>query len=110
MYIINNIKQLYEEAINMNILMIIGIILGGGVSVASTVGITVGIFGTIVYKFYRKLRFGISMFERMNNNMLGNITVGIVIVLAVAACGLGVWLDRAKSDSQDNNTDAQSKN
>ena len=63
MYIINNIKQLYEEAINMNILMIIGIILGGGVSVASTVGITVGIFGTIVYKFYRKLRFGISMFE-----------------------------------------------
>ena len=37
-------------------------------------------------------------FERMNNNMLGNITVGIVIVLAVAACGLGVWLDRAKSD------------
>ena len=105
MYIINSIKQLYEEAINMNILMIIGIILGGGVSVASTVGITVGIFGTIVYKFYRKLRF-----ERMNNNMLGNITVGIVIVLAVAACGLGVWLDRAKSDSQDNNTDAQPKN
>ena len=47
-------------------------------------------------------------FERMNNNMLGNITV--VIVLAVAACGLGVWLDRAKSDSQDNSTDAQSKN
>jgi len=45
----------------MNILMIIGIILGGGVSVASTVGITVGIFGTI--KFYRKLRFGISMFD-----------------------------------------------
>ena len=43
----------------MNILMIIGIILGGGVSVASTVGI----FGTIVYKFYRKLRFGISMFD-----------------------------------------------
>ena len=33
----------------MNILMIIGIILGGGVSV--------------VYKFYRKLRFGISMFD-----------------------------------------------
>lgn len=49
-------------------------------------------------------------FERMNNNMLGNITVGIVIVLAVAACGLGVWLDRAKMESQDNNTDAQSKN
>ena len=92
----------------MNILMIIGIILGGGVSVASTVGITVGIFGTIVYKFYRKLR--LTKFERMNNNMLGNITVGIVIVLAVAACGLGVWLDRAKSDSQDNNTDAQPKN
>ena len=51
-----------------------------------------------------------TQFERMNNNMLGNITVGIVIVLAVAACGLGVWLDRAKSDSQDNNTDAQPKN
>ena len=31
--------------------------------------------------------------------MLGNITVGIVIVLAVAACGLGVWLDRAKVTS-----------
>ena len=43
----------------MNILMIIGIILGGGVSVASTVGITVG----ILYKFCRKLRFGISMFD-----------------------------------------------
>lgn len=62
-YIINSITQLYEEAKYMNILMIIGIILGGGVSVASTVGITVGIFGTIVYKFYRKLRFGISMFD-----------------------------------------------
>lgn len=62
-YIINSIIQLYEEAKCMNILMIIGIILGGGVSVASTVGITVGIFGTIVYKFYRKLRFGISMFD-----------------------------------------------
>ena len=43
-------------------------------------------------------------FERMNNNMLGNITVGIV--LAVAACALGVWLDRAKSDSSDNRTDS----
>ena len=44
--------------------------------------------------------------------MLGNITVGIVIVLAIAACALGVWLDRAKSDKSDNNnnTDAQSKN
>lgn len=52
----------------------------------------------------------LTKFERMNNNMLGNITVGIVIVLAVAACGLGVWLDKAKSDSQDNSTDAQSKN
>ena len=62
-YIINSIIQLYEEAKYMNILMIIGFILGGGVSVASTVGITVGIFGTIVYKFYRKLRFGISMFD-----------------------------------------------
>lgn len=62
-YIINSIIQLYEEAKYMNILMIIGIILGGGVSVASTVGITVGIFVTIVYKFYRKLRFGISMFD-----------------------------------------------
>ena len=49
-------------------------------------------------------------FERMNNNMLGNITVGIVIVLAVAACGLGVWRDRGNSDIQDNNTYAQSKN
>ena len=63
MYITNNIKQLYEEAISMNILMIIGIILGGGVSVASTVGISVRIFGTTVYIFYRNLRFGISMFD-----------------------------------------------
>ena len=47
----------------MNILMIIGIILGGGISIASTVGITVGIFGTLVYKLYRKLRFGISIFD-----------------------------------------------
>lgn len=47
----------------MNILMIIGIILGGFVSIASTVGITVGIFGTIIYKIYRKLRFGISIFD-----------------------------------------------
>jgi hypothetical protein len=48
----------------------------------------------------------LTKFERMNNNMLGNITVGIVIVLAVAACALGVWLDRAKSDSSDNRTDS----
>lgn len=43
--------------------MIIGIIIGGGISIASTVGITVGIFGTIIYKLYRKLRFRISMFD-----------------------------------------------
>ncbi len=47
----------------MNVLMLIGIILGGGISIASTVGITVGIFGTLVYKLYRKIRFGISIFD-----------------------------------------------
>lgn len=61
MYIINII--IIKRGNKMNILMIIGIILGGGISIASTVGITVGIFGTLVYKLYRKLRFGISIFD-----------------------------------------------
>ncbi len=42
--------------------------------------------------------------------MIGNITVGIVIVLAIAACGLGVWLDRAKSDGSDKNNNSKSNN
>ena len=59
----------------------------------STVGITGIIFGTIVYKFcsFVSEYLCLTKFERgIDNNMLGNITVGIVIVLAVAACGLGV--------------------
>lgn len=47
----------------MNILMIIGIIIGGTISIASTVGITIGIFGTLIYKVVRKIRFGTSIFD-----------------------------------------------
>ncbi len=47
----------------MNIVAILGIIAGGTVAIGSTLGITFGIFGTIVYKLYRKLRFNISLFD-----------------------------------------------
>ena len=38
-------------------------VIGGGLGILTSVGITAGIFGTIFYKVYRKCRYHISMFD-----------------------------------------------
>ncbi len=47
----------------MKILMWILVIFGGGVGLFSTLYIVFSLVGVILYKCYRKLRFGISLFN-----------------------------------------------
>lgn len=47
----------------MKILMWILVIFGGGVGLFSTLYIVFSLVGVILYKYYRKLRFGISLFN-----------------------------------------------
>ena len=47
----------------MNIFTIFAIILGGIIAFASSAGIALGIIATILYKIYRKIRYGISIFD-----------------------------------------------
>lgn len=47
----------------MNIVMWIVIILGGILGIAVTVGTIVGMVGVIIYKLYRKMRYGISLYN-----------------------------------------------
>ena len=47
----------------MAILQWIIIIVGGVIGIISSVGITVGIFATIIYKIFHKIRFGGSLYD-----------------------------------------------
>lgn len=47
----------------MNILTYIAIAIGGFVAIGSTLSITLGIFGTIIYKIIRSIRYRISLFD-----------------------------------------------
>lgn len=47
----------------MNILLIIIAILGGGMGIISSVGIVFYLFWTLGFKIYRKVRYGISLFN-----------------------------------------------
>ncbi len=47
----------------MNILTYIAIAVGGIVAVGSTLSITFGIIGTIIYKILRSIRYRISLFD-----------------------------------------------
>ncbi len=47
----------------MNIFMIILVVVGVTIGVGSTLAIILSMIGTLVYKFYRKIRFGISLFN-----------------------------------------------
>ena len=46
-----------------DIIMMIIIIIGGGIGVISTIGTVVMLIGTLGFKFYRKIRHGISLFD-----------------------------------------------
>ena len=46
-----------------DIIMMIVIIIGGGIGLISTVGATIMLIGTIIFKVYRKIRHGISLFD-----------------------------------------------
>lgn len=52
-----------EWRIIMNILTYIAIAIGGFVAIGSTLSITLGIFGTIIYKIIRSIRYRISLFD-----------------------------------------------
>lgn len=47
----------------MSIPMWIVCILGGMFGIAVTAGTVIGMIGVIVYKIYRKIRYGISLYE-----------------------------------------------
>lgn len=47
----------------MNIGMIILIIIGGASGALSTLYIVVSLFGTLGYKIFRKIKYGISLFD-----------------------------------------------
>ncbi len=47
----------------MAILQWVIIILGGAMGIISSVGITLGIFATIIYKILHKIRFGGSLYD-----------------------------------------------
>ncbi len=52
-----------EWRIIVNILTYIAIAIGGFVAIGSTLSITLGIFGTIIYKIIRSIRYRISLFD-----------------------------------------------
>lgn len=56
-------KMCIEKRIIMNILTYIAIAIGGFVAIGSTLSITLGIFGTIIYKIIRSIRYRISLFD-----------------------------------------------
>lgn len=56
-------KTCIEWRIIMNILTYIAIAIGGFVAIGSTLSITLGIFGTIIYKIIRSIRYRISLFD-----------------------------------------------
>lgn len=45
------------------LIKVIVMIIGGGLGVVTSVGIVAGIIGTIIYKFYRKARYHISLYD-----------------------------------------------
>lgn len=47
----------------MNIGLLILIIIGGAAGGLSTVYIAISLFGTLGYKIYRKIRYGISLYS-----------------------------------------------
>ena len=47
----------------MNILTYIAIAIGGLIAVGSTLGITLGIVVTIIYKIFRVVKYKISLFD-----------------------------------------------
>jgi len=52
-----------ERGVIINILTYIAIAIGGFVAVGSTLSITLGIFGTIIYKIIRSAKYKISLFD-----------------------------------------------
>ncbi len=59
----NKIFHTQEWRIIMNILTYIAIAIGGFVAIGSTLSITLGIFGTIIYKIIRSAKYKISLFD-----------------------------------------------
>lgn len=47
----------------MDILLWIVIIIGGGTGLLSCLYIVASLFGTIIYKFYRKFRYHMSLYD-----------------------------------------------
>ena len=57
------IKPCPEKVVYMNIFIILLVVVGVTIGVGSSLGIIVTMIGTLIYKFYRKIRFGISLFN-----------------------------------------------
>ena len=61
-YILQQFNTFYKNGDIMNILTYIGIAIGGLIAV-STLGITLGIVVTIIYKIFRAVKYKISLFD-----------------------------------------------
>ena len=110
----------------MNILTYIGIAIGGLIAVGSTLGITLGIVLTIIYKIFRSVKYKINWqynakcpilnLTNWNINliksekeyyMVGNITVGIVVLLIVGGIIFGCRIDhQATKEADEKNNSA----
>lgn len=47
----------------MNIMTLFILIVGGSAGILSTLYIVVSLFGTLGYKIYRKIRYGVSLYD-----------------------------------------------
>ena len=62
-YILQQFNTFYKNGDIMNILTYIGIAIGGLIAVGSTLGITLCIVVTIIYKIFRAVKYKISLFD-----------------------------------------------
>ena len=47
----------------MEIIKLILIVVGGSLGALSSIGVVLLLFGTIIFKIFRKIRYGISLFD-----------------------------------------------
>ena len=83
----------------MDILLWIVIIIGGGTGLFSCLYIVVSLFGTIGYKFYRKFKYHMSLYDWwaivQSNGWKGEVNMDfgniLVIFMCVVVVGVGLY-------------------
>ena len=96
----------------MNILMYLVVILGVIIGSVPRLAIVIMLFGTIGFKIYKKIKYGNSLYDQEETDMVQNIFVGLMAVIAIGAGILGLWLEKAgtKENTSDQDKITQNKN